>query len=394
MVTFAKCMSRVSGEAVREILKMMGDPTLLSFGGGSPARETFPIDKIKAITGECLEKNTLPLLQYGQTEGWEPLRRAYLDEMVRKKGVSAELENVMTLTGSTQGIGLISEIFLDPGDVVLVESPTFLGTLNVFRRYDARIVPVEVDDDGILVADLEEKMRTERPKILYTIPTFQNPTGRTVTASRREKIAALAEKYDVLVLEDDPYCDLRYRGEVVPPIKSFDKSGHVVMLNSFSKIVSPGIRVGAMTAAPEIIAKACDAKQLADTHTANLVQDICAEFLSRGLLGPHLCEIVPIYAAKLDAMLDGIAAHFPGECEYTRPEGGLFVWVKLPGGADAKELVKRAVSELKVAYVPGAPFFAVPEDGKSTLRMNFSSNTPERIAEGMEKLGKFFKSTI
>ena len=394
MAQFAKCMSKVSGEAVREILKLMSDPSVLSFGGGSPAKETFPVDVIKDIVEKSLTKNPVPLLQYGMTEGWMPLRQAYLEHIVRAKGVKAELENVMTLTGSTQGIGLIAEIFLDPGDHVLVESPTFLSTLNVFRRYEAHAVPVKVDDDGIVTEDLEEKMKKYKPKMLYTIPTFQNPTGRTIPTDRREKIAHLAEKYDVIVLEDDPYCDLRYRGETVPPIKSFDASGHVVMLNSFSKIVSPGLRVGAMTAAPGIIAKAGDAKQLVDTHTSNLVQEICAEFLSRGLLPGHLKEIVPIYEVRMNAMLDGIKAHFPPECKYTRPEGGLFVWVKLPGDADAQALVKRTVAELKVAFVPGRPFFVDPDDGKACIRLNFSSNPPEKIAEGMGKLGKFFTNEL
>lgn len=391
---FAKCMDKVSGEAVREILSLMADPTVLSFGGGSPAKETFPVGVIKDIVDKSLSDNPNGLLQYGQTDGWPSLRQAYLDHMVRTKGVRAELENIMTLTGSTQGIGLISEIFLDPGDNVLVESPTFLSTLNVFRRYDATPVPVEVDDDGIIVGDLEEKMKKYKPKLLYTIPTFQNPTGRTIPADRREQIAKLAAKYDVIVLEDDPYCDLRYLGNPVPPIKSFDESGHVVMLNSFSKIVSPGLRVGAMTAAPGIIAKAGDAKQLADTHTSNLVQEICAEFLNRGLLPGHLKSIIPLYESRLNAMLDGIDAHFPEGCQYTRPEGGLFVWVKLPGNLDAAPLLKRAVAELKVAYVPGRPFFVDPREGKDCIRMNFSSNPPEKITEGMEKLGGFFASEL
>ena len=390
MAQFAKCMSRVSGEAVREILKLMADPSVLTFGGGSPARETFPVGVARDIVDKSLADNPAALLQYGVTEGWPALRQAYLDHMVRPKGVKAELGNVMTLTGSTQGIGLIAEIFLDPGDHVLVESPTFLSTLNVFRRYDAVLVPVRVDDDGIMTNDLEEKMAKYKPKLLYTIPTFQNPTGRTIPADRREKIAGLAAKYDVIVLEDDPYCDLRYRGAPVPPIKSFDKSGHVVMLNSFSKIVSPGLRVGAMTADPAIIAKACDAKQLADTHTSNLVQEICAEFLNRGLLPGHLKSIVPLYEERLSAMLEGVGAHFPAGCEYTSPEGGLFVWVKLPGGADAQALVKRSVAELKIAFVPGRPFFADPNEGLDCIRMNFSSNPPEKIKDGMERLGRFF----
>ena len=394
MVQFADRMNRVSGEAVREILAMMANTEIVSFGGGSPAKETFPVDVIKEIVDSSLSRNPAALLQYGVTDGWMPLRKAYLEHMVHPKGVKADLENVIILTGSTQGLDLLSEVFLDPGDCILVESPTFLGTLSTFKKFDAHCIAVQVDDDGMVIEDLEEKMKQHRPKMLYTIPTFQNPTGRTIPAERRKKIAALAVKYDVLVLEDDPYCDLRYRGHAVPPIKSFDESGHVVLLNSFSKIVSPGLRVGAMTAAPHIIRKISDAKQLADTHTPNLPQEICAEFLSRGLLPGHLKAITPLYAERMDTMLSGIAQHFPKSCKYTEPEGGLFVWVKLPDHADAQALLKRAVSELKVAFIPGRPFFINPEEGNSCIRLNFSSNPPETIAKGMETLGNFFTEAL
>lgn len=394
MVQFADRMNRVSGEAVREILKMMADTEIVSFGGGSPAKETFPVDIIKEIVDSSLSKNPTGLLQYGLTEGWMPLRKAYLEHIVQPKGVKADLENVMILTGSTQGIGLLAEIFLDPGDYVLVESPTFLSTLSVLKKFDAKCIAVQVDDDGMVIEDLEEKMKQYHPKMLYSIPTFQNPTGRTIPADRRKKIAALAAKYDVIVLEDDPYCELRYRGDAVPPIKSFDESGHVVMLNSFSKIVSPGLRVGAMTAEPHIIRKISDAKQLADTHTPNLPQEICAEFLNRGLLPGHLKAITPLYAERMDTMLNGIAKYFPKTCKYTTPEGGLFVWVQLPDHADAQALLKRAVSEMKVAFIPGRPFFINPDEGNSSIRLNFSSNPPEKIAKGMEALGNFFTEAL
>lgn len=331
MPQFAERMNRFSGDAVREILKMMADKEIVSFGGGSPAPETFPVEVIKDIADKALTQKPAALLQYGLTEGWLPLREAYLEHLVRAKGVKADLENVLTLTGSTKGIGLAAEIFLNAGDCVLVESPTFLSTLSVFRRFDTTCIPVLVDDDGIIPQDLEEKIKRHKPKMLYSIPTFQNPTGRTIPADRRKAIAELASKYDVIVLEDDPYCELRYRGTSVPPIKSFDESGHVVMLNSFAKIVSPGLRVGAMTADASIIRKASDAKQLADTHTPNLTQEICAEFLNRGLLPGHLKKITPLYAERMDTMLEGISKHFPQGCRYTTPEGGLFVWGQASG---------------------------------------------------------------
>lgn len=394
MLQYAKCMERVSGEAVREILKLMSNKDLISFGGGSPAKETFPVEVIRDIIDSSLSKNPAGLLQYGLTDGWMPLRSAYLEHMVRAKGIAADIENVMTLSGSTQGIGLIAELFLDPGDCVMVESPTFLSTLSVIKRYDARSIPVQVDKDGMLTEDLEEKIKKHRPKMVYLIPTFQNPTGRTLSIERRKKIAELAGKYGVIVLEDDPYCDLRYRGKSLPPVKSFDESGNVIMLNSFSKIISPGLRVGAMTADAAIIRRASDAKQLWDTHTPNLNQEICAEFLNRNLLPGHLEKITPLYAERMNAMLSGIAEFFPDSCRYTNPDGGLFVWLELPEGSDARALLKRTTEELKIAFVPGSPFFVNPDDGKQCIRMNFSSNPPDVIAKGMEALGRFLAAEL
>ena len=390
MSLFAEYTKRVDGAAVSEILAMMADPEIISFCGGSPAKEAFPVETIRDFAVKALNENPLTVLQYGVTEGWKPLRQAYLEHMVLPKGVKADIGNVATLTGATQGIIAVSEVFLNPGDTVLVESPTFLSTLSVFSKLSAQAVPVEVDDDGMIMDDLEEKIKRHKPKILYCIPTFQNPTGRTLKADRRQKIAELASRYDVIVLEDDPYCELRYRGQVQPPIKSFDESGHVIMLNSFSKIISPGLRVGAMVAAPEIIKKVVIAKQLLDTHTANLNQAICADFLNAGLLPGHLKKIVPIYAQRLDCMLRGIKAHFPKDCEYTTPEGGLFVWVKLPGNPDLKALLKKATTELKVAFIPGGPFFINPQDGHNCIRLNFSSVSPENIDIGMQRMGRLF----
>ncbi|MDR1884888.1 MAG: PLP-dependent aminotransferase family protein [Synergistaceae bacterium] len=394
MTEFAKRVRGVSGDAIREIFAMMADRELLSFGGGSPAKETFPVDEIRAIIDSALSRNPDGLLQYGMTDGWMPLREAYLEHLVRGKGVRADIENVITLTGSTQGMSIVAEAFLDPGDKVLVESPTFLGTLMGLRKLGADCIPVKGDDRGIVIEDLEDKMKRHRPKILYVIPTFQNPTGLTIPEDRRKEIARLAGVYDVIVIEDDPYCELRYSGTPVPPIKSFDGSGHVVMVNSFSKTISPGIRVGAMTADANIIRKASDIRQLADTHGVNLTQEICAEFLNRGHMPGHLKKITPIYEERLAAMLGGISAHFPEECRFTRPEGGLFVWVELPRGTDSAQLLKRSVAEMKVGFIPGGPFFVNPEDGANCFRLNFSSNPPDRIADGMERLGSFLKKAI
>ncbi len=388
MTNFAKRMDGVSGSVIREIFKMMGDPEMISFGGGNPAKESFPIDVVERIAHEVLEHNGAGILQYGATEGFSPLRESFLKYIAGPKGVEAAIENVLTLSGSMQGLDLVTKVFVDPGDAVLVESPTFLGALQAFNTYQAKCVPVSMDDEGVDINELEEKIRKYRPKLFYVIPTFQNPTGKTLGVERRKAIAALAEKYDFIVIEDDPYCDLRYRGEPMPPIKIFDRAGQVILLNSFSKILSPGLRVGAAVAAPEIIRKMTVAKQSSDTHTSNLTQAIADAFLRNQLLPGHLAHILPIYTERLNAMLEGLDRFFPTSCRFTRPEGGLFVWGEVDGIRDMPAILKTATQELKVAFVPGQFFFVDPATmGQNTMRLNFSSATPEKILIGLERLG-------
>lgn len=390
MVQFAKRMGEVSTSAIREIFKAMGDPEMISFGGGSPANESFPIDVIKDITDKALTEKGNQILQYGVTDGWAPLKKAYLEHLVHPKGIKGSLENVIITTGASQGIQLLADVFLDPGDVVLVESPTFLGVFSVFDKYFVKSVPVAMDENGLIIEDLEAKLKEFKPKMLYTIPTFQNPTGRTLPLDRRQKVAELAAKYNVIVIEDDPYGDLRNKGESLPAIKTFDETGNVVLLNSFAKIISPGLRVGTVLAEPEIIQKLTIAKQGADTHTAILSQEICTEFLNRGLLSDHLNKINAIYAERMNAMLDAIEKYFPEGTKYTKPEGGLFIWVELPGNPDVLALFKKATQEAKVAFVPGIHFCKNPDDGIRHLRLNFSSSTPEKIEIGIKKLGEVF----
>lgn len=387
MTQFARRMDEVTGSAIRELFHLLSDKELISFGGGNPARESFPVNEIRKITDDILSDS---ILQYGGTEGLPLLREMYLEHMVRPKGVKTEDSDVLILTGSMQGINLICEILLDPGDAVLVEAPTFLGTLQTMDIFQADKIPVPMDENGVLPDELEALMKKHRPKMFYCIPTFQNPSGITTTKERRERIAKLAHEYGVLVVEDDPYGDLRYAGEPIPPIKYFDKGGDVLLLNSFSKIISPGIRVGCAFGKPEIIRKMTIAKQSADTHTSNLSQGIAAEFLRRGLLPEHLKRINAIYSERLNAMLAAMDMHFPKSCTYTRPQGGLFVWGELPEGCDATALLKRATSEEKVAYIPGQHFFTDKEAHKNAFRLNFSCADPEQIRAGIERLGKLF----
>ncbi|MDN4494827.1 PLP-dependent aminotransferase family protein [Ureibacillus aquaedulcis] len=390
MYKFSKRMGEVSSSAVREIFKAMADPEMISFGGGSPANESFPIDEVKGITDKVLTQNGHKILQYGITEGWAPLKEAYLKHIAHPKGIKGSSENVIVTTGASQGIHLLADAFLEPGDVVLVESPTFLGVFSTFNKYFVKSIPVAMDEHGLIMEDLEAKIKEHNPKMIYTIPTFQNPTGRTLPLERRQKIAELASQHNVIVLEDDPYCDLRYSGEALPNIKTFDQTGHVVLLNSFAKIISPGLRVGTVLAEAEIIQKLTVAKQGADTHTANLTQAICAEFLEQGLLPDHLKKINAMYAEKLNTMVTSIERYFPEGTKFTKPEGGLFIWVELPGEPDVLALFERATSEYKVAFVPGIHFCKNPDDGSRHLRLNFSSSTPEKIEEGIKKLGELF----
>lgn len=392
MHRFTERVSRVPGNVIRELFKLAGDPEIISLGGGNPAKESFPLEDVRRITDDLLATHGADILQYGVTPGYQPLRRAYLDSLALPKGVRAELENTIIFTGSTQGIALTLELFCNEGDTVLVENPTFLGTLNELYKRGLRVTPVATDDAGIVIEDLEAKIRSEQPRLLYTIPTFQNPTGRTIPAARRRRIAELAAEYDLIVLEDDPYGDVRLSGEAVPPVKAFDTAGNVVLMNSFSKIISPGLRVGVCVAAADITAKLEALKQGADVHTAILPQAICAEFLSRGLLPAHLERIAGIYRARLAAMLDGLKRHFPADCRYTVPEGGLFLWVELAGDIDATELLKQAVEQEKVAFVPGAPFCVNAADGRSCMRLNFSNSAPEQISIAMQRLGRLISA--
>lgn len=391
MSEFAKRLDGVSGSAIRELFKLAGDPEIISFGGGNPSKDSFPVDVIRDITDKKLKDEGKILLQYGGTEGYMPLRKAYLEHLAGPKGVKGEIDNVLITTGSMQGLDLTLKALVDPGDVVLVESPTFLGALQAFNIAQAKLVGVPMDDEGVIIEELEALIKQHHPKLFYCIPTFQNPTGKTLSEPRRRKIAALAAQYDVTVIEDDPYCDLRYSGEPMPCIKQFDEADKVILMNSFSKIISPGIRVGVALGRKELIRKMTICKQCTDTHTPLLTQAIAAEFLERGLLPGHLKKILPAYAVQLNTMLDCADEFFPATAKITRPQGGLFVWCELAEGVSGEAVFKKAVSEYKVAFVPGEHFYC-DGTGKNTIRLNFSSETPEKIKIGMERLGKAIKA--
>ena len=360
---------------------MIAKPGMISFAGGNPALSALPDGQVAELAREVLKKDGKTILQYGATEGYAPFLeslKGYVEEQL-----GCEVPALLPVTGSTQAMDLLCKALIDPGDRILVEDPSFLGNMQCMRLYQAELVPVESDENGLMLDKLEEAIIKHRPKLLYTIPTFQNPTGKTLAADRRKPIAELAAKYGMVVAEDDPYRDLRYAGEPLPSIKSFDKEGWVVFLGSFSKIISPGLRVGYMAGDPRIIRQCTIGKQSTDVHTANLNQAIVDQFLRRNLLPDHIKAICASYKEQMDAMLADLA-DFPAGTRYTRPEGGLFIWVELPEGIDVKALLDQAV-ERHVAYVPGTHFYA---DGghENTLRLNFSNSTVEQIHEGMAVL--------
>lgn len=388
-IRFAHRFDAVSGSAIREIFKMIAKPGMISFAGGNPAASALPDAQCAEIAQQVLAQDGKRILQYGATEGYAPFLESLHTYACQQLG--CDVPTVLPVTGSTQAMDLLVKALIDPGDVILVENPSFLGNMQCMRLYQARLVPVESDENGIIPEKLEEAMRLYHPKILYTIPTFQNPTGITLAADRRKPIAELAAKYGVVVAEDDPYRDLRYAGKALPSIKSFDKDGWVVFLGSFSKIISPGLRVGFMAGDSRILRKCTIGKQSTDVHTANLTQAIVDQYLRRGLLPDHIRSICQSYQAQMNAMLDELAT-FPAGTVYTHPEGGLFIFVTLPEGIDARELLESAVAR-QVAYVPGTHFFS---DGghQNTLRLNFSNSTIPQIHQGMAVLRDVFASAL
>ena len=390
-LTFASRFDKVTGSAIREIFKVLGRPGMISFAGGNPSLAALPDELCAGLAADVLKADGKRILQYGATEGYPPFVESLSQYLTDTYGFDLEMNGVLPTTGSTSCMDLMCKAFLNPGDAVLVESPTFLGNMQTLNLYQAKLVPVESDEGGVMLDKLEEAIQEHHPKLFYVIPSFQNPSGRTLAAERRKPIAELAAKYGFLVMEDDPYRDLRYTGEHLPTIKSYDKTGHVVYMGSFSKIISPGLRVGYLVAQKDVLRKCTIGKQGTDLHTPNLNQAIVDQFLRRDLLKKHIESIIPAYREKLELMLSELDS-FPKGTKYIVPEGGLFVWVEMPESFNATALFEKAV-EAGVAYVPGTHFY--PYGGHhNTLRLNFSNSTPEQIREGMAKLRRLFEENI
>lgn len=389
-VQISNRLKDINGSAIRDIFKLLGDPNIISFAGGNPASSALEPERIAAFAQEALAENGVNLLQYGQTEGYAPLRESAA-EFFRHNGVETDPAHILPVSGSQQGLDLICKALLNEGDTMLVENPTFLGALQTFRTYGARFAAVETDEDGAIPESLEEQIRAHRPKLIYLIPTFQNPTGRTLSLERRRRIAELVNEYQVPLIEDDPYCDLRYRGQALPAIKSFDEQGYVLYCNSFSKIISPGLRVAAVVCQDDgLLRKLVVGKQSTDVHSPNLNQAIIDKYLRSGLLQEHIRLICASYAKQMDAM-QRMLSTFPSSVSYTKPDGGIFLWCTLPEDFNTTQLLSTATKQ-GVAYIPGTHFYADGQGHHNTMRLNFSNASLENIEKGMERLRALFLS--
>ena len=398
MPEFAKRMDYMAGSAaiIRGLFGAMNDPETISFGGGAPATEALPAEEIREIAAEVLapERRGREALQYGPVKGIRQLREIVAEQLLRPNDIPADPEDVLIVNGGLETMNLLCQVFIDPGDVILVESPTFVHCVEIFEMFQARCVGCETDEHGLVIEDVERKIRELHPKMVYVIPTFQNPTGKTLPADRREQLAALGSKYDVIILEDDPYRELRYSGEALKPIKAYDRTGHTVYANSLSKIFSPGSRLGYVYADRKIIEKLMDAKTATNSHTSMVPQVLCAEFFARGLYPEHLQKLCAIHRERRDAMMAALERYMPEGTKWVHPDGGLFSWVELPGGIDTTELLKEAAS-YKVAYIAGAGFFAGGTgEGKNCMRISYGNVSPEKIDEGMRRLGSLIRSKL
>lgn len=398
MPKFAQRMYDMEGSAsvIRALFGAMGDANIISFGGGAPASEGLPVEEIRDICTDVLTrgKRGVEALQYGSVLGVPDLRQAVSDILLKPKGIDASLDELIIVNGGLETMNLLCQVYINPGDVILVESPTFVHCVEIFEMFQAKCVAVECDDYGMVLDDLERKIRELHPKFVYVIPTFQNPTGKTLPTDRRQKIAELGSKYDVIILEDDPYQELRYSGEPLKPIKYYDKTGHTVYANSFSKIFSPGSRLGFCYADKEIIARLFDAKTATNSHTSNFAQVVCAEYFKRGYFPEHLKKICEIHRERRDVMMACLEKYMPEDTKWVFPDGGLFTWVELPGGIDTGALLPEA-NAAGIHYVAGAGFYVEGYGaGSNAMRVSFGNVTPEKIELGVQRLANLVKSKL
>ena len=378
---------RMGRSVIRELLKFTQMPDIISFAGGLPAPEIFPVREFRESSSFVLDESPERALQYGMTEGFLPLRR-YLADKVSKYGIPAVPENILMTNGSQQALDLLGKVFISPGDTVLTEAPTYLGAIQAWNAYEPRFVTVPLDDDGMQVDKVEKVLEREKVKFIYVLPNFHNPAGTTMPLDHRKKLVEIAARHGVFIVEDDPYGELRYEGMDIAPIISLHKE-NTVYLGTFSKTLAPGIRLGWMIAPEVAMERLVQAKQGADLHTGTYVQMLAYDIASRGILKRHVQTVRQVYRERRDVMLAAMEEHFPKEVAWTRPQGGLFIWVRCPEGVDTEPLLEKALEE-KVAFVPGFAFF--PDgSGKNAMRLNFSAMPPDKIQVGIKRLGRVLK---
>ncbi|MBN1755767.1 PLP-dependent aminotransferase family protein [bacterium] len=380
--------NNMKASIIRELLKLTARPGMISLGGGMPAPESFPLDIIMALTQSVLDKYGPNAFQYGPTEGFPPLREALVPYLYRN-GMEVKPERIMVTTGSQGFLDALGKAFIAKGDIIAVEAPTYLGAIQAFNAYEPEYVTMETDDQGLIPDSLEKILKEHKVKFVYLIPTFQNPSGRTIPLSRRKEIVALAKKYEVLLVEDDPYSALRYQGDAVPTFQSLAPE-YVVYTSTFSKIFAPGFRLG-FSVAPDSVQKwLVVAKQGIDLHTSTFNQALAAEYLTGGHMDRQLPKILKLYRPRQKAMLAALETFFPSSFKWSRPEGGMFIWAEGPEELDSEKLFYQAV-EKNVAFVPGKYFYPKPGLGNATMRLNFTNVNEESIFKGIQILGNVLK---
>jgi 2-aminoadipate transaminase len=383
--------------AIRELLKYLGQPGLISFSGGFPSPLSFPTEELKTIMMDVMDKEAAFALQYGATEG-DVLLRTLLVERYKRDGLDVSIDNMIITTASQQALDLLAKMFIDRGDYVIVGLPSYLGGLSAFNSYGAQMIGIPMDDEGEDVGIMESELKKlaamgKKPKFIYIIPDFQNPAGVTMSEKRRVEIIALAHKYDVLIIEDSPYRELRYEGQHQKTMYELDGTGHVVLLGTFSKIFCPGFRIGWVLGHPDVLDKIIVGKQATDLCTPPFTQRIAARYIEKGLLDPKIAEITRMYEARQKVMLKSLEQYMPEEFSWTHPEGGLFLMAKGPEGLDTNAILLDCIKEENVAYVAGTSFFC-DGGGHNTMRLNFSYESEANNEEGCKRLGRFMKKAV
>ncbi len=390
---FSKRMERMQASEIRELLKLTQKPEIISFAGGLPAPELFPVEELAKVAEDVLKSEGRQLLQYATTEGRPSLRQKIADRMLAKYNTKVSPDEILITTGSQQCLDFAGKLFLDPGDIVLCESPSYLGALNAFNAYEPNFVEVPTDDGGLIPEELDKILSTtERCKFIYVIPDFQNPTGRTWSMERRIKFMEVVNKHNLPVLEDNPYGELRFEGEILPSLKSMDTKGLVMFLGTFSKIFCPGLRLGWVAAVPDVVSEFVKIKQSADLHTSNFDQGLADAYIENYDLDAHVEQIKALYKHRRDVIIESMEKMMPEGVKWTHPEGGLFLWLTFPQGVSAAQVFMKCI-EKNVAGVTGDAFFP---NGKTdrNMRINYSNMPDEKIAEGIRRMSEAIKESM